>query len=68
MSTDDFRNISSAYGLDSQVLANCFKAFASYLDVPKKEWNKYHAPYKDSVNCDPASVEVCTTYRVLPEP
>src|SRR3954466_12394365 len=68
MSTDDFHSISSIYGLDSQVLANCFKAFASYLDVPKKEWNKYHVPYKDSVSCVPASLEVCTTDRVLPEP
>jgi hypothetical protein len=34
--TDDFHNVSTTYGLDSQILANCFKAFASYLDVPKK--------------------------------
>src|SRR3954453_16707296 len=68
MNTDDFHSISSVYGLDSQVLANCFKVFASYLDVPKKEWNKYHAPYKDSVICVPASLEVCTTDRILPEP
>src|SRR3954465_139732 len=67
MSTDDFHSISSVYGLDSQVLANCFKAFSSYLDVPKKEWNKYHAPYKDSVSCVPANIEVCTTDHVLPE-
>jgi hypothetical protein len=44
MGTDEFHNISAIYGLDSQILANCFKAFASYLDVPKREWNKYHAP------------------------
>src|SRR3954447_3341824 len=68
MSTDDFRSLISVYGLDSQVLANCFKAFASYLDVPKKEWNKYHTPYKDSVICVPSSLEVCTTDRVLPKP
>jgi hypothetical protein len=36
MGTDDFHNISVVYGLDSQILANCFKAFASYLDIPKK--------------------------------
>jgi hypothetical protein len=51
MRTDDFHNISVVYDLDSQILAKCFKAFASYLDVPKKEWNKYRAPYKDIVNC-----------------
>jgi hypothetical protein len=54
MGTDDFHNVSTVYGLDSQILANCFKAFASYLDVPKKDWNKYHAPYKDSISCIPA--------------
>src|SRR3954471_16685380 len=69
MSTDDFHSISSVYGLDSQVLANCFKAFALYLEVPKKEWNKYHAPYKDNFNCAPLkSVELCVTDRILPEP
>jgi hypothetical protein len=69
MGTDDFHNISVVYGLDSQILANYFKAFASYLDVPKKEWNKYHAPYKDNVNCVPARItEVCTIDRILPKP
>jgi hypothetical protein len=69
MGTDDFHNVSVVYGLDSQILANCFKAFASYLDVPKKDWNKYHAPYKDTVSCVPArTTEVCTIDRILPEP
>ena len=69
MRTDDFHNTSVVYGLDSQILANCFKAFAAYLDVPKKEWNKYHAPYKDIDNCVPArGIEVYTVDRVLPEP
>jgi hypothetical protein len=69
MGIDDFHNVSAVYGLDSQILANCFKAFAFYLDVPKKEWNKYHAPYKDTVNCVPArNIKVCTVDRILPEP
>jgi hypothetical protein len=69
MGTDDFHNISTVYGLDSQILANYFKAFASYLDVPKKDWNKYHASYKDSISCIPAkTTEVCTVDRILPEP
>jgi hypothetical protein len=69
MGTDDFLNVSAVYGLDSQILANYFKAFASYLDVPKKDWNKYHAPYKDIVSCIPArTTEVCTIDRILPEP
>ena len=36
MNTDNFRNLYDMYGLDSQVIANCYKAFASYLDVPKE--------------------------------
>jgi hypothetical protein len=69
MGTDDFHNVSAVYGLDSQILANYFKAFASYLDVPKKDWNKYHAPYKDTTSCVPARItEVCTVDRILPEP
>ena len=36
MQTEDFHNTSTVYGLNSQILANCFKAFASYLDIPKK--------------------------------
>jgi hypothetical protein len=69
MGTDDFHNVSVVYGLDSQILANCIKAFASYLDVPKKDWSKYHAPYKDTISCVPArNVEVCTVDRILPEP
>jgi hypothetical protein len=69
MGTDDFLNVSAVYGLDSQILANCFKAFASYLDVPKKDWNKYHVPYKDTVSCIPArTTKVCTVDRILPEP
>jgi hypothetical protein len=68
MGTDDFHNISAVYGPDSQILANCFKAFASYIDILKKKWNKYHAPYKDTVNCVPArNTKVCTVDRILPE-
>jgi hypothetical protein len=69
MGTDNFHNVSAVYGLDSQILANCFKAFASYLDVPKKDWNKYHAPYQDTTSCVPTRItEVCTVDRILPEP
>jgi hypothetical protein len=39
------------------------------LIFQKKEWNKYHELYKDTVNCVPTrNIEVCTTDRVLPEP
>jgi hypothetical protein len=69
MGTDDFHNVSVVYGHDSQILANYFKAFASYLDVPKKDWNNYHAPYKDSINCVLSRItKICTVNHILPEP
>src|SRR3954470_24076409 len=69
MGTDDFCDINTEYGLDSQSIANCFKAFASYIEIPKKMWNKYHAPYKDVVNHAPVrSTEASTVDPILPEP
>jgi hypothetical protein len=50
METDDFHNDSAVYGLDSQILANYFKAFASYLDVPKKDY-VVTSPFKDDNPC-----------------
>jgi hypothetical protein len=50
-------------------LPTALRPLPLYLDVPKKEWNKYHAPYKDTVNCVPARItEVYTIDRILPEP
>jgi hypothetical protein len=68
MGIDDFHDVSVVHGIDSQILANYFKAFASYLDVPK-DWSKYHAPYKDTISCVPArTTKVCTIDCILPEP
>ncbi|KAK1646509.1 hypothetical protein QYE76_064314 [Lolium multiflorum] len=44
MDTDKFRNMSATYGLDSQVAANLYKAFASHYELPKKNFDKYHEP------------------------
>ncbi|KAK1696277.1 hypothetical protein QYE76_012974 [Lolium multiflorum] len=44
MDTDKFRNMSATYGLDSQVVANLYKAFASHYELPKKNFDKYHEP------------------------
>src|SRR4051794_37611586 len=69
MKTDSFHNTSAIYGLDCQVGANYLKVFSSYLEVPKKEWDNYHAPYKDNFYCAPLrSFEVCVTDRILPKP
>src|SRR4051812_11576812 len=69
MGTDNFRDIRNKFGLDFQSIANYFKAFASYIEIPKKKWNKYHAPYKDVFNHAPVkSTQVCTTNHIVPEP
>ncbi|KAK1651191.1 hypothetical protein QYE76_068996 [Lolium multiflorum] len=68
MDTDKFRNMSATYGLDSQVVANLYKAFASHYELPKKNFDKYHEPYKDKVD---SSVNKCvvieTVDHVIPE-
>ncbi|KAK1630162.1 hypothetical protein QYE76_004477 [Lolium multiflorum] len=68
MDTDKFRNMSATYGLDSQVVANLYKAFASHYELPKKNFDKYHEPYKDKVD---SSINKCvvieTVDHVIPE-
>ncbi|KAK1679942.1 hypothetical protein QYE76_040790 [Lolium multiflorum] len=68
MNTDKFRNMSATYGLDSQVVANLYKAFASHYELPKKNFDKYHEPYKDKID---SSVNKCvvveTVDNVIPE-
>ncbi|KAK1629065.1 hypothetical protein QYE76_003380 [Lolium multiflorum] len=68
MDTDTFRNMSATYGLDSQVAANLYKAFASHYELPKKNFDKYHEPYKDKID---SSINKCvvieTADHVIPE-
>ncbi|KAK1670833.1 hypothetical protein QYE76_058992 [Lolium multiflorum] len=68
MDTDTFRNISATYGLDSQVAANLYKAFASHYELPKKNFDKYHEPYKDKTD---SSINKCVVIEtadcVIPE-
>ena len=69
MNTDDFRNISTAYGLDSQVVANFYKAFASYFGMPKEGFKNYHEPYKDkTVSPMTRTIEVNIVDHIIPEP
>ncbi|KAK1646089.1 hypothetical protein QYE76_063894 [Lolium multiflorum] len=68
MDTDKFCNMSATYGLDSQVAANLYKAFASHYELPKKNFDKYHEPYKDKID---SSINKCvvveTVDHVIPE-
>ncbi|KAK1627763.1 hypothetical protein QYE76_002078 [Lolium multiflorum] len=67
MDTDKFRNMSATYGLDSQVAANLYKAFASHYELPKKNFDKYHEPYKDKIDSSINKCVVVETDHVIPE-
>ena len=44
--TADFQELSAKYGLDPQIIVDCYRAFASHINVPKENWNMYHEPFK----------------------
>ena len=44
MDTDAFRDFSTKYGLDSEIVASFYESFATYVDLPKDKWFKYHPP------------------------
>ena len=68
MDTVEFQNMSATYGLDSQVVANLYKAFASHFELPRKNFNKYHEPYKDKTDSPIGKcIEVKTVDHILPE-
>ncbi|KAK1669303.1 hypothetical protein QYE76_057462 [Lolium multiflorum] len=67
MDTDKFCNMSATYGLDSQVAANLYKAFASHYELPKKDFDKYHEPYKDKIDSSINKCVVVETDHVIPE-
>ena len=46
MNTDDFHKFSTKYGLDSEIVASFYEAFATDVDLPKEKWFKYHPPIK----------------------
>ena len=43
-----FQELSAKYGLDSQIIVDCCRTFASHINVPKENWDIYHEPYKDT--------------------
>ena len=47
MDTDIFRKFSTKYGLDSEIVASFCESFATYVDLPKEKWSKYHPPIKE---------------------
>ena len=56
MDTNAFREFSTKYGLDSEIVASLCESFATYVDLPKEKWFKYHPPIEVKV-VSPIKVE-----------
>jgi len=64
--TDAFREFSTKYGLDSEIVASFYESFATHVDLPKEKWIKYYPPIEVKV-VEPIKVEEKTiTYNVDP--
>ena len=49
MDIDAFREFSTKYGLDSEILVSFCESFATHVDLPKGKWLKYHPPIEVKV-------------------
>ena len=49
MDTDVFREFSTKYGLDSEIVASFYESFATHVDLPKEKWFKYNPPIEAKV-------------------
>ena len=58
--TDYFNNFCSKIGLDSQLMVDFCKDFASHIDSSKKKESQHHKPFKES------PIEINVTDPVLP--
>src|SRR3989337_2563241 len=66
MDTDAFRDFSTKYGLDSEIVASFCEYFATHVDLPMEKWFKYHPPIEVKI-VEPIKVEEETvTYNVDP--
>ena len=46
MDTNAFRDFSTRYGLDFEIVASFCESFATHVDLPKEKWLKYILPLK----------------------
>ena len=65
MDTDVFRKFSTKYGLDSDIVASFCESFATYVDLPKEKWFKYHPPIEVKVAAPIKVEEKTITYNDL---
>ena len=65
MDTDIFRKFNTKYGLDSEIVASFCEYFATYVDLPKEKWFKYHPPIEVKVVAPIKVEEKTVTLMIL---
>ena len=66
MDTDVFREFSTKYGLDYEIVASFCESFATHVDLPKEKWFKYNPPIKVKAVAPIKVEEKTITYNVDP--
>ena len=66
LNTDASQKFSTKYGLDSEIVASFCESFATYVDLPKEKWFKYHPPIKDEIKEPVKAKEETIIYNVDP--
>jgi hypothetical protein len=65
--TADFQELSAKYGLDPLIIVNCFRAFASHINVPKGNGDVYHEPFKETCIESDIVVDDCNKHALTSE-
>jgi hypothetical protein len=65
--TADFQELSAKYGLDPRIMVDCFKAFASHINVPKGNGDVYHEPFKDTCMENEIVIDDCNEHAQTSE-
>ena len=63
MNTDAFREFSTKYGLDFEIVASFYESFATHVDLPKEKWFKYNPPIEVKVVASVKVEEKTITYN-----
>ena len=63
MDTNVFREFSTKYGLDSEIVASFYESFATHVDLPEEKWFKYNPPIEVKVVAPIKVEEKTITYN-----
>ena len=63
MDTNAFREFSTKYGLDSEIVASFCESFAAHVHLPKEKWFKYNPPTEVKVVAPITVEENIITYN-----